>query len=160
MDWRAARGRAGLGLAAIGALALLVIVLSSPIWLLPVALGIATGGGRDNVALQSAHPSPSAHRQAAWFFRSGGGAAGWCESVVVIAAGDRATWPLPSAELPGEPVFSARCSMNPNIVWVDDRTLSIEVQAQSAGGTGQFQEYVSFKPRSSDGEFTVQVRLK
>jgi hypothetical protein len=160
MAWLAARRWAGHGLAAIGALALLVIVLSSPIWLVPVALGVAMGSGRDNVSLQSAHPSPSAHRQAAWFFRSGGGAAGWCRSVVVIAAGDRATWPLPSTDLPGEPVFSARCSMNPHIVWVDDRTLSIEVQAQSAGGAGRLQEHVSFKPRSSDGEFTIRVRLK
>ena len=157
MAWRVARRWVGHGLATIGGLTLLALVLSSPIWLLPVAFGMAMSGGRDNVTLQAAVPSPSGHRQAAWFYRSGGGAAGWCQSVVVIAAGDRAAWSQPSADLPGEPVFSSRCSKHPRVVWVDDRTLSIEVAADPGQ---RFQEYANFKPRTADGSFEIRVGVK
>ena len=142
-------------LAVIGVLALLWIAYLSPALL----LGVALGSGRSDLSVKSSTPSPSGTRQVVVLDRMGGGAAGSCSTLVAVAAATTSFRDL-ADETPGEVVLSTRCGTAPKLAWVDDRTLSIGLEAGSADGRQRFQDYVNFKSRGSDGEFTVQVSLR
>jgi hypothetical protein len=147
----------GHALAAVGVLVLIVVVYTLPMW----ALIFALGAGRDGMHLESSFPSPSGDRKAAVLFIAGGGAAGWCNSLVVVASIDAAVWTLSQTDVPDEAVLTARCSVDPRVTWIDNRTLSIELDwGGSDARRYEFQEDVRVKPRSADGQVRIHVALK